>query len=135
MILPHRRGRARVAVAALDLAAVERFLHTVGATRSPKTVRNVHGVLSSALTDAVRWKLVPHNVATGALLPALDRRTPRAWSPAQTARFLAHVEDDRLGALWRFLVVSGVRRGEALGLRWSDVDFTAGTVTVTSSRV
>ena len=56
-------------------------------------------------------------------------------SPTQTARFLASVEDDRLGPLWRFLVVSGVRRGEALGLRWSDVDFDAGTATITTTRV
>ncbi len=126
-------GEVRLQV--LDLSRVERFLHTVGEMRSPKTVRNIHGVLSSALTDALRWKLVPYNVATGAMLPTLERRPPRAWNPAQTARFLAHVEDDRLGALWRFLVVTGVRRGEALGVRWSDVDLDAGTVTITSSRV
>jgi integrase len=121
-------------VQALDLAAVERFLSTLAAGRSAKTVRNVHGVLSAALVDARRWKLVNHNAASGAVLPKLERRPPRAWSPAQTFRFLAHVAHDRLAPLWRFLIVTGVRRGEALGLHWSEVDLDAGTATITSTR-
>jgi integrase len=123
-----------VRLQALDTATVEQSLNKLVAGRSAKTVRNVHGVLSKALTDAQRWRLVSRNTASGALLPRLERRPPRAWTTEQTTRFLTHVEHDRLGPLWRFLVVSGVRRGEALGLRWRDVDLAASKVTITRTR-
>src|SRR5262245_62077757 len=82
----------RAFLQSLDVAAVERFLSELTSGRSAKTVRNVHGVLSAALVDALRWKLVSHNAATGALLPKLERRPPRAWSSAQTTLFLARAE-------------------------------------------
>ncbi len=124
-----------VRLQALDIATVERALNDLSVGRRPKTVRNIHGVLSAALVDALRWKLVASNAATGAMLPALERRQPRAWSPEQTAQFLAHVSNDRLAPLWRFLVATGARRGEALGLRWRSVDLEAATVTITETRV
>ena len=46
------------------------------------------------------------------------------------AGFLAHVADDRLFALWRLLAMTGMRRGEALGLQWPDVDMEAGTISI-----
>jgi integrase len=100
-----------VRLQALDTATVEQSLNTLAVGGSAKTVRNVHGALSKALADALRWRLVNRNAASAALLPRLERRPPRAWTPEQTTRFLAHVEHDRLGPLWRFLVVTGVRRG------------------------
>src|SRR5207245_1827305 len=48
---------------------------------------------------------------------------------------LVHVLNDRLAPLWRFLVATGARRGEALGLRWRSVDFDAATVTIIDTRV
>ena len=48
------------------------------------------------------------------------------WSAEQLAAFLAHVADDRLFALWRLLAMTGMRRGEALGLQWEDLDMEAG---------
>jgi integrase len=132
-LVPHL---GTVRLQALDTAAVETMLATL--TRegaSAKTARNIHGCLSKALSDAMRWRLVSRNAATGAELPKLAERPPRAWTPEQLARFLGHVKDDRLAPLWRFYAVTGVRRGEALGLRWRDVDLEAGTVTITNTRV
>jgi integrase len=123
-----------VRLQALDTATVEQSLNALAAGRSAKTVRNVHGALSKALADALRWRLVNRNAASAVLLPRLERRPPRAWTVEQTTRFLGHVEHDRLGPLWRFLVVTGVRRGEALGLRWRDVDLAAKKVTITRTR-
>ena len=72
-------------------------------SRSAKTVRNIHGVLSAALVDARRWKLLSTNAATGALLPALKWRAPRAWNAKQLTRFLERVEHEWLAPRWRFL--------------------------------
>jgi integrase len=94
----------------------------------------VHGVLSKALADAVRWRLVGRNPATDVELPRRDPPAPRAWSAEQVDRFLERAEAEPLAALWRFLVVTGARRGEALGLRWSDLDLELGLATITNQR-
>jgi integrase len=53
------------------------------------------------------------------------------WTAAQTAQFLRHVHGHRLYALFHLVALRGLRRGEAAGLRWSDLDLDAGTLTVT----
>jgi integrase len=56
------------------------------------------------------------------------------WSQAEVRRFLAAAANDRLNAAWR-LTLYGLRRGEVLGLRWSDVDLKARTLAVSQSRI
>jgi integrase len=100
-----------------------------------KTVRNVHGVLTKALEDGVELGLVATNVAHKLRhLPSLPSSTPRAWSITQAARFVEHVRRDRWFTMWRYFAVTGCRRGEVLGLRWSDLDLDAGTVVVRNQR-
>jgi len=101
---------------------------------APKSRRKVVGVLSKALADAQRWHYVTHNAVAGAELPRPTRAAARAWSADQLSAFLAHVEGDRLYPLWRFLVATGCRRGEAVGLRWSDLDLEAGTALIANQR-
>ena len=52
------------------------------------------------------------------------------WTTEQLSAFLTHVADDRLYALWRLLAMTGMRRGEALGLGWEDLDMESGAVTI-----
>jgi len=101
---------------------------------SPKSVRNIHAVLSKSLADAMRLRLVSRNVATRALLPKATRPAPRAWTADQLRTFLAHVADDRWAAMWRLLATTGMRRGEVLGVRWQDIDLASGTLTVRQQR-
>jgi integrase len=103
--------------------------------RAPKTIRNVHGVLSKALADAERWGLVGRNPARLADVPAVARPKLRVWSPEQTRAFLAAVANDRLFAAWLLAATTGMRRGELLGLRWVDVDLDIGVVRVAQARV
>jgi integrase len=70
------------------------------------------------------------NVATSADPPRAERAEVRAWSPADVGKFLAHAADDPLSALWTLLLTTGLRRAEALGLAWADVDLDAGRLTV-----
>jgi integrase len=108
-------------------------LRTAG--RAPKTIRNIHGVMSKALADAERWGLVGRNVARRADVPALVRPKLRVWSPEQIRAFLAAVASDRLFAAWLLAATTGMRRGELLGLRWEDIDLDAGVVRVAQARV
>src|SRR4051812_36136594 len=64
--------------------------------------------------------------------------TPRAGTALPATwprRFLASVEDDRLHPLWLLIATSGMRRGEALGLMWRDIDLDAARVSVTRTLV
>jgi integrase len=105
------------------------------AGRAPKTIRNVHGVLSKALADAERWGLVSRNAARLADVPAVARPKLRVWSPEQTRAFLRAVASDRLFAAWLLAATTGMRRGELLGLRWTDVDLDVGVLRVAQARV
>jgi integrase len=119
----------------LDRATVAAWLGDLTRKKlSPKSVRNVHGILAKALNDAVDLELVSRNVATRSKLPAARPSKPKAWTADELTAFLNATRDDRLQPLWRFLAMTGCRRGEALGLRWSDVDLAHGRVTVTHQR-
>jgi integrase len=102
---------------------------------SAKSVKNIHGALHPALKDAVRWGYVARNVADAADPPKVITPEMQVWSPAQLRTFLTHVRDDRLYAAWMLFATTGMRRGEVAGLRWVDVDLTAGRVTPRKPRV
>lgn len=115
----------------LDVQTLDRFLLDLRSSRrlrgpgnlSGSTVRRVHATLARALEDATRWGLLDVNPARGCSLPRqLHGQEMKTWSAAQLARFLASVERDELYALWFVLAMTGLRRGEVLGLRWCDVD-------------
>jgi integrase len=99
-----------------------------------RTVVSMLVVLSAALDDAMRQGLVTRNVARIVKRPAIAHHEMATWTPEQATRFRDHVRDDRVAACW-LLTLAGLRRSEILGLRWCDVDFDAGTVTVAQGRV
>lgn len=103
---------------------------------SPKSIRHVHTMIHHALADAVEWHYVPRNVAAGRKAKPPKVKTPdmKVWSANELQTFLAAVAADRLYPLWRFMAMTGVRRGEALGLQWSDVDLKAGTARISKAR-
>ena len=74
--------------------------------------------------------LVTRNVARNVELPAWQRRTIRPWTVDEAKRFLAASKPDPLYAAFVVLVLCGLRRGEVLGLRWTDIDFDAGAIHV-----
>jgi integrase len=94
---------------------------------SPQTVRWIHVVLHRAFKDAVRWKRLAVNPCDTADPPkASASAAPEmtTWNAATLADFLArsHGSGDPYFAAWHVLATTGLRRGEALGLRWADVD-------------
>lgn len=104
---------------------------------SPKTVRDIGGTLHKALKDAVRDGFLPRNPADDVELPRWNRPPMKAYDEAQALAFMQHAtkDGDPLAALWFLLFGTGVRRGEIMGLRWSDVDLVAGTISISQTRV
>lgn len=95
----------------------------------PRTVRYVHTILHSALDDALKWRRVNTNAANQATAPsAKSARSPemKVWSADELGEFLRLTDGDRYHSPWLFLATTGCRRGEALGLRWKDVDLNDG---------
>ncbi len=100
----------------------------LGPGLSPKTVRNVHGVLTKAFRDAVRWDRLHRNPADAS--DPLRGTSPemKAWNGDELRTFIGSVRDHRWSGIWSMMATTGMRRGEVLGLRWSDIDLDAGTV-------
>lgn len=116
---------------ALKLEDVEALYRSMAASGlSPATVRYVHAVLHRALKQATVRGLVSRNVAEGASLPRPGKQEIRPLSPEEVRRFLGAARGDRLEALYVVAVTCGLRQGELLGLRWSDIDLEAGRLTV-----
>jgi integrase len=100
---------------------------------APLTIRHVHACLHRALKDAVRWERLDRNPADAADPPKVGGdafHEMRTWDARQLAAFLEATRADRLYGLWHLLAMTGLRRGEALGLRWEDVDLEAGRIAV-----
>ena len=97
---------------------------------SPRTIRYAHSIINSAFSQAVKWRLIPRNPCAEVELPRQQRKEMTALNPEETITFLEAARKDRLGTLFELAVTTGMRPGEYLGLKWDDVDFEAGTVTV-----
>lgn len=112
-----------------------RTLATPDVQRWVNTGASAHAlaVLRAALSEAVRWGLIPSNPARGVRLPKRERRTPTVLTPEQARKLLEQVRDDPLEALYVVAVYTGMRQGEVLGLRWQDVSLTKATLTVSAS--
>src|SRR5215470_7346978 len=95
---------------------------------SVRKVQVMRTVLSAALTRAVREELIVRNVARLVELPEWRRGTIRPWSADEARGFLSVARSDPLYPAFVLLILYGLRRGEALGLRWDDIDFDAGTI-------
>lgn len=102
---------------------------------SPRTVRYVHTIVHAGLVAAVRDGLLSVNPADKADPPSAKASASpemQFWTAGQLRSFLEHSQatGDELLPAWTLLAMTGMRRGEALGLRWGDVDFDAGRLAV-----
>jgi integrase len=105
-----------------------------GTGLSGRSARLTLGRFSAALEAAVLEGKLVRNVARLVKPPEHTPRERETWSKAEVRKFLAKASSDRLYVAWR-LSLYGLRRGEVLGLRWSDIDLRTKTLTVNQARV
>ncbi len=119
---------AGVQIAQLRPAAIQAVL---AASKTPtRAYALAIGVLRQALDRAVELHLIERNPAAGLKPPRIEHREMRVLSRDQVQAFLAAARADRYYALYALALFTGLRQGELLGLRWSDVDVTHGRLTV-----
>ena len=97
---------------------------------SATTVKHIHGMIRNVLADAEREELIHRNPARAVRPPSVRPAERRALTIDEAKRLIDTIRGDRLEALWVCALTVGLRRGELLGLRWSDIDSDNGTLTV-----
>lgn len=90
---------------------------------SPTTVRYIHIIIKSALKQAVSNRMINENAGDAVVLPKKNKVEIVPFDIEEVNRFLAVAKEDRLYALYLLEMMTGLRRGEILGLQWQDIDF------------
>lgn len=124
-------GLGTLALDKLTPAHVQAFLaqrHDSGL--SPTTIKHIRATLRAALSHAERQGAVHRNVAKLVVVPRTVRYEATVLTPEQAGQFLAHLSGHKHEALYVCAITLGLRRGELLGLRWTDVDFETAYVDV-----
>jgi integrase len=127
-ITPRIGGKKLAKLTPLDLQYLYSDLADAGL--SLRSVHHVHRVLHRAFVQAERWKILPRNPCDGATAPKAGRAELTVWNPREADAFLVASREHPFYALYVLALTSGMRQGELLGLRWSDVDVNAGTMAV-----
>lgn len=98
--------------------------------KSPKTVKDIHGVLHTALEQALELGYVKKNVSNRCKLPTPVKKEVFALSAPQLAMFIEESETDWYHDLFYVAAFTGLREGELVGLTWRQVDFANGVIRI-----
>ncbi len=98
--------------------------------KSPKTVKNINGVLHKALQQAVLLQYIPANPCQAVQLPKVEKAGIKPLTEAQTLDFLAAIRGSEYEDILKVDLFTGLRQGEIMGLTWDRVDFRAGTILI-----
>lgn len=121
-------------VAALRAGGAKTTRGAVMKAWAPRSINYMLGLLTAVLRDQVRQGRVVRNVAELVDRIPADPKPPNTLTAAELQKLLAHIDGDRYGIAWQ-LALSGLRRGEVAGLRWTDVDLETRTLTVAHTRL
>ena len=100
---------------------------------SPRTVRQMHAILKSALAQAVKWEILVRNPAAAVRGPKPARAPMQTYDLEQTAALIEAVRGRRVFIPTLLAVLGGLRRGEIAALRWRDVDLLGARLSVVRS--
>lgn len=122
----------RIKLTALNATHIQAFYNDLLRNKqlSPKTIKNVHGILHKALDQALKLRYIGLNAADACTLPRVEKKEIRPLSEREIAAFLEVIQEDPLRDLFTVALFTGMREGEICGLPWSAIDFRKGTITV-----
>ena len=125
-------GLGAIKLEALDPHTVQGFYNALTQQKqlSPKTVKNIHGILHKALEKAVNNKYIPFNPTESCELPRMEKKEIQPLDDSQITVFLKAIKGHRFEHLFTIALFTGMREGEALGLTWDCVDLAKGTILI-----
>lgn len=130
------RVRIKPAIGAVKLSAltapmIQHMYNDAGKSGlSPKSVRNLHGVMHKALNQAVKLGYIRANPCAACELPRVEKKEMQTIPPERIGEFMAAIRQDAYATVYYVDLFTGLRQGEILGLTWDCVDFTRGTLTI-----
>ncbi|KMY43397.1 hypothetical protein AC622_03290 [Bacillus sp. FJAT-27916] len=95
---------------------------------STKTVRELHNLLNSVLSQAVKWSLLENNPVLVATPPKVRSKESTPWNQAQTEQFLQAIQGKPDETFFILAIFTGMRKGELLGLKWNDINLVKGKI-------
>lgn len=101
---------------------------------SSTTVVQLHRIIHEALAHAVKWELCLRNITDAVSPPKIVRKEAPVWDDEIVGRFLDVSKSTRYDGFFRLALLTGMRRGELAGLRWSNVDLVSGRILVLETR-
>jgi len=120
----------QVKLSRLEPVHLQRLYADLQAKGLGRVPSQVHRLLHRAFHIAVLWGWLPHNSADRVLPPTYTSPRREVWNAEDLRRFLGSTSSHRLNPLWTLLAATGMRLGEAQGLRWEDLDSSSSTLTV-----
>ena len=137
----HIRLRLQPALGAVNLEqlnthTIQGFYNDLGKPKpdghglSPKTIKDIHGILHKALAQTVAIGYLRTNPSTACTLPRIEKPKINTFDDTQLKAFLHTIQNHRHETLYRLALFTGMRESELLGLMWDCVDFTNGTLLI-----
>jgi integrase len=131
-VIPHLGA---VPLASLSAPQVQKLYNSLqggeyGKSLSPKTIKNLHGILHRCLKQAVNIGLIRTNPTDAVTVPRVPRQEVQPLEGDMVSKFMVAVQSDRYRLVYLIDLYTGMRLGEILGLTWGCVNFARGTITV-----
>ena len=130
-VVPNLGSKSLDRLTSLDVQSLYSALGESGL--SSLSIKHTHRVLHRAMVQAVRWNLVVRNPCDGATPPQAQRREMNVLTEEQVNVFLEATSDHPAHALYVLAITTGMRLGELLGLKWTDINMEAGKLFVNRS--
>jgi integrase len=128
-VRPPLGPRNLAAICPLDVQTVYQQLVERGL--SPRTIRYTHSVFRSSMRQAIRWRLLAEDPTNGAQLPRQRRRELRVLTAEQSRSFLETAMQTAYGPVFAIALTTAARPSEYLALKWQDINWERGTVSIT----
>lgn len=128
-IIPHL-GKMRLTT--LNPTQVQAFYNDLLREKnlSPKSIKDVHGILHRAIEQAVELRYIPYNCTNACKTPRIVKKEIEPFDDAAIEAFLTAIQGHRYQDIFTVTLFTGIREGEACGLPWDAIDFRNGTITI-----
>ncbi|MFD2370637.1 tyrosine-type recombinase/integrase [Brevibacillus sp. GCM10020057] len=129
-ILPHLGKYELAKLNPMHIEAFYRKLKKDESALSDEVISKIHTIINAVLTRAHERGFVAKNVAKLVDKPRFSKKKMEVWNEKEVLQFLDVAREDRLYIAFFLAITTGMRRGEILGLRWKDIDFENGEISI-----